>query len=501
MAIIGIDLGTTNSLVAQFDSVGRVQIIHNSEGSNLTPSVIYLEDGDDHPLVGAQAKSEISTRPQNVALEFKRLMGTSEEISLAGRKFSATDLSALLLRKLRVDYEASVGVPESVVVTVPANFTNEAREATLAAISAAGIKTQHLLNEPTAAALYYAHSQGKKLKGNYLVYDLGGGTFDVTAIKVDGDDIQVLGSEGVARLGGKDFDQKITELLAKKFEQKFSRTFNPSDLSWGSDKAEEVKKSLSQLDEKKIRLVGSDIPPTTFVITREEFEQAISGLVAQTELQVESLLAETNLAIDDVQDVFLAGGSSRIPMVKASLERLFGRPPLVLGNPDEAIALGAAIYAGFKAGKESLNPLQKSAVGGISFQEVAPHFFGTIIRRADGKMGNDILIPKNTNIPCEVTQSYYTVDAGQTSIRCTITQSPQNESDPRFVRIIWEGELELPEGRPEGQKIDITFAYKENGTMDATFLDVASNRKTQINIAAQNSSAKTRLNLDQFVVE
>lgn len=501
MSIIGIDLGTTNSLVAQFDSVGRAQIVHNSEGSNLTPSVIFLDDGDDHPVVGAQAKSEVSTRPSNVAMEFKRLMGTSEEIVVADRTFSATDLSALLLRKLRLDYEAAVGMPESVVVTVPANFTNEAREATLAAISAAGIKTQHLLNEPTAAALYYAHSQGKKLSGNYVVYDLGGGTFDVTAIRVEGDDIQVLGSEGVARLGGKDFDQKVTDLLAKKFEKKFSQKFNPSAVGWGPDKAEEVKKSLSQLDEKKIRLVGSDIPPTTFSISREEFEQAISSLVAQTELQVEALLSETDLNIDDVEEVFLAGGSSRIPMVKASLERLFGRPPLVLGNPDEAIALGAAIYAGFKAGKESLNPLQKSAVGGISFQEVAPHFFGTLVQRPDGKMRNDVLISKNTNIPCAVTEKYYTVHAGQTSIRCTITQSPQNESDPRFVRIIWEGDLELPEGRPANQQIDITFSYKENGTMDATFLDVDSGRKTHINIAAQNSSAKTRLNLDQFVVE
>lgn len=500
MAFIGIDLGTTNSLVAQFDSVGRAQIVHNSEGANLTPSVIYLEDDDNRPVVGAQAKSEISTRPENVAMEFKRLMGSGEEIRLAGRAFSATDLSALLLKKLRADYELVLGKADTVVVTVPANFTNEAREATLAAAKAAGINTQHLLNEPTAAALYYAHTQGKKLNGNYIVYDLGGGTFDVTAIKVDGDDIQVLGSEGVARLGGKDFDQKITELIAKKFEERFGRSFDSADIGWGSDRAEEVKKSLSQVEEKKVRIVGSDIPPTTFVVTRAEFEQAISGLVAQTELQVESLLSETNLSIDEIQEVFLAGGSSRIPMVKSSLERLFGRPPVMLGNPDEAIALGAAIYAGFKAGKGHLNPLQKAAVGKMSFQEVAPHFFGTIILSNSVRI-NDVLIAKNTEIPCEVTQSYQTVRDGQTEILCTITQSPQKESDPRFVRVIWEGDLELPPDRPAGQQIDVTFAYKENGTMDATFLDVASKRKTHINIAAQNSSAKTKLNLDQFIVE
>jgi molecular chaperone DnaK len=500
MAFVGIDLGTTNSLVAQFDSVGRAQIIHNAEGSNLTPSVIYLEEGDNHPLVGAQAKSELSSRPENVAMEFKRLMGSNEEISLGGKLFSATELSALLLKKLRADYEAIVGKAETVVVTVPANFTNEAREATLAAIKAAGIETQYLLNEPTAAALYYAHTQGKKLNGNYIVYDLGGGTFDVTAIKVDGDDIQVLGSEGVARLGGKDFDQRITDLIAKKYEEKFSKKFDANEIGWGSDRAEEVKKSLSQVEEKKIRIVGSNIPPTTFVVTRAEFEQAISGLVAQTELQVESLLAEANLSIDEIQEVFLAGGSSRIPMVKSSLERLFGRPAVMLGNPDEAIALGAAIYAGFKAGKGRLNPLQKAAVGEMSFQEVAPHFFGTIIL-SNGQRVNDVLIAKNSNIPCEVTESYQTVHDGQTEIRCTITQSPQKESDPRFVRVIWEGDLELPPNRPSGQQINVTFAYRENGTMDATFLDVASQRKTQINIAAQNSSSKTRLNLDQFIVE
>lgn len=501
MAIIGIDLGTTNCLVAEYDGVGKPKIVHNSDGANITPSAVYLEVGSKNPIVGAQARGEIAVQPENVAIEFKRLMGTNEELNIGGINFNPTQLSALLLKKIRKDYEAAVGSPVSVVVTVPANFTNEAREATLAAIADAGIQTEHLLNEPTAAALYYANAKGVALDGTYLVFDLGGGTFDVTAISVKGEDIEVLGSEGVARLGGKDFDLKVTEVLAKKFEEKFSKKFVASDVDWNQEKAEDVKKALSQVEEKKVRLVGSDIPPTTFSITRSEFEEAISGLIAQAELQVESLLSETGLGVSDIKEVFLAGGSSRIPLVKRVLTSFFGKEPLVLGNPDEAIALGAAIYAAYKADRGRLNPLQQEKIGGLKFQEVAPHYFGTIYHDSElGKIQNDVLIEKNVPIPSSCTRSYQTIADGQTTIQCRITQSPQPESDPRFVRIIWEGDLKLPPDRPAGQQIKITFSYKENGTMDASFLDVASDRKTEINISSFSSDSKTKLNLDDFLV-
>lgn len=502
MAVIGIDLGTTNSLVAQLDSVGRPQIVHNSDGENLTPSAILLESGSNTPIVGKEAKKSLATQPDSVAREFKRDMGTDKQTVLAGNTFSPTDLSALLLTKLRRDYEAQAGRATSVVVTVPANFNNDAREATLAAIRTAGLGTETLLNEPTAAALYYAYARGHALNGTYIVYDLGGGTFDVTVIAANGNDIRVLASEGVTKLGGKDFDDKVTSIVAKKFEAQLGKKFDPQIYGWSANDAEEVKKSLSQLSEKKVRLVGHDIPPTTLSITRSEFEEAISSLVAQTELLCETVLGEAGVVPNDIKDVFLAGGSSRIPLVSKTLSTLFGRTPEVVGNPDEAIALGAAIYAGFKADPSKLNSLQKEAVKGMTFQEVAPHYFGTIALSSETRRPyNAIIIEKNTPIPCSRSDDFFTVEDNQSSVHCSITQSPHAESDPRFVRTIWEGDLAIPAGRPRRQKIVVTYAYKENGTMSATFVDAASGQREVVDISGQSVAASTALNIDDYIVE
>ena len=505
MAIIGIDLGTTNSLSAQLDSVGRPQIVHNSEGTNLTPSVVWF-DAENKPKVGQEAKDN-KRFEKNVFDLFKREMGTATTYPFGGRNLTPVDLSAFVLAKIKKDFEMAVGPADTIVITVPANFRNDAREATLAAAHAAGFNTDMLLNEPTAAALYYAHQSGKKLNGIYVVYDLGGGTLDVSVIQADGEDVEVLASEGLQKLGGTDFDQKIIELVSKKFKAQHGIEFNTEDFGFNENDAEDVKKSLSTVEEKKIRLVGQGIPPTVLVISRKEFEESISGYIAQTEMLCESAILEAKVGLSDIKDVFLAGGSSRIPLVKKTLAKLFGKEPLTTGNPDEAIALGAAIYAGYKTDKKNLNPLQAQAVAAMKFQEVAPAYFGTISRdSAKAAKGihaslNNNIIPKNEKIPCSRTESFYTTHDNQTVVGCTITQSPNNESDPRFVSVIWKGDLELPPNRPQGQEIQVTYTYNENGTMRAVFLDVGSKKKTEVDIASQSLGVSSSININDFIVE
>ena len=505
MAIIGIDLGTTNSLAAQLDNVGRPRIVHNSEGANLTPSVVQFLSRS-KVIVGEFAKKELGLE-KNVFSEFKRDMGTSVTYSCGSEALTPVDLSCFVLQKIKQDCEAAVGLVDTVVITVPANFRNEAREATLSAAIAAGFKTDMLLNEPTAAALYYANQAGKKLNGIYVVYDLGGGTLDVSIIKAQGDDVEVLASDGLQKLGGKDFDQKIIDLVAKKFKAELGKEFNTENFNFTKNDAEEKKKELSTREETKVRVTGQGILPTTLIITRKEFEESISGYIAQTEMLCESVMLEANISLSDVDDVFLAGGSSRIPLVKKTLAKLFGKEPVVSGNPDEAIALGAAIYAGYKTDKSRLNPLQRDAVSEMRFQEVSPAFFGTLVRcteqnaRGSFALKNTIIISKNQKIPCSVVENFYTINDNQTTVDCTITQSPNNESDPRFVRKSWDGELALPPNRPSGQEIQVTYSYLENGTMHAEFVDVQSKKSAQVDIASQSIGGGATININDFIVE
>ena len=506
MAIIGIDLGTTNSLAAQLDATGNIQVIHNAEGSNLTPSVVWFVSPS-NIVVGEEAKKNLGIEP-NVFKEFKRKLGSDTAFPVrGGTKISPTELTAFVLKKIIQDVRSAVGDPQTVIITVPANFRNEAREATLKAASDAGISADALLNEPTAAALYYARHFGKQLNGLYAVYDLGGGTFDFSVIRANGDDIEVVASDGVQELGGKDFDQKIMGLVRRKFRSETGISLDLSMVQFSDLDAEDVKKSLSIREERKIRIVGDSVPVTTITITRREFEAEISSLMAQAEMLCEGVLMQANLKPTDLEDVFLAGGSSRMPIVRRSLQKLFGKEPVVTGNPDEAIALGAAIYAGYKAEKGLLNPLQARSVQAMTLQEISPHFLGTICRdSAKASHGidadlNDILIRKNVPLPCSVTRSFYTISENQTSVTCVITQSPQPESDPKFVRILWRGVLELPPNRAEGQEIAVTFAYDESGVIRASFLDVATGRKTEIDVKSQGAGSKSEVNINDFVVE
>ena len=476
---VGIDLGTTYSVVGVIDETGRPKIVHNPDGGNITPSCVLIDDRN--IVVGEVARRTWSSEREQAAARFKRDMGTSVTHTVGAQTFSPTELSTFVLKKLVQDAEKSIGPVGEVVVTIPANFAHEARDATLSAAKAAGLNVSYIINEPTAAALFYAFKSGEQLSGNYAVYDLGGGTFDVSVIRVNGHDVEVLASNGVARLGGDDFDIALCGMVARKYKNATGEDMDPSD--YDMDKAEQDKKALSGR-----KHVLAYVGRQRIELTREEFEEAISAKVTQAELLCEATLDEAGIEPSSVNGIFLAGGSTRIPLVRESVRRVFKREPTATVNVDEIVALGAALYAAYKGDKSKLSAVQRHSIEKIKVSESTSKCFGTISvshdeARDEMRLANSILIRKGEKIPCSVEESFYTVYAGQDSVNCRVTESTAAETDPRFVKIIWEGDLELPSGRPANQEIKVTFAYDENQIMKCSFKDVASGRETKIDLS------------------
>ena len=496
--IVGIDLGTTFSAIAKLDDTGRPGIVANSDGENITPSVVEFTSATTF-LVGREAKKMIGIS-DDIAEEVKRYMGSSEKkYEFFGETHTPTSISALILKKLKEDTEATHGPIDSAVVTVPANFSNEAREATQEAAEMAGLKIDYIINEPTAAALAYAFQSGKDLNGTFLIYDLGGGTFDCTIAKISGQDIEVLTSEGVSKLGGKDFDEAIFKSVSKKYRLETSEDLDAKEYDLNA--AEKTKISLSTREKTSARTTGEVIP-----ISRVEFNESISNFILQTEMAVDAALSRVELKTSDVTEVILVGGSSRIPAIQESIQKKFGKEPKVFGNLDESVALGAAIYAAYKSDSQNLNPLQQQAISKISLSEAAPAYFGTFTMSegASGRLENtnSIIIAKDVKIPCSVTESFYTMHDNQTHVECSITQASTEETDPLFVKLLHKGDLVIEGGRPKGQEIKVTFSYTEDGKMRASFLDVGSGKTHEITIDGREAKASIdSLDIEQFKVE
>ena len=420
-AIIGIDLGTTNSAIAVLDRAGKPEVVENSDGESITPSVVYFEPGGtSNVVVGTAAKNNEILADGRTFKEFKRRMpqGPNEPSIIDGEAITPIQLSSFVLKKLLRDASERLGGIDKVVITIPANFANEARLATMKAGELAGYQIHDIVNEPTAALFYYSFQ--RPVSGTVMVYDFGGGTLDVTIAHVNGRDVQVLTSKGDPKLGGADFDRRLDELIAKKYEAITGQQYDPSIHTVGKT-PEEYKKHLTSREDVAIQVAGGSAGRTIFKITRAEFESATSTLVSKADLLVESTLDEARLGTNDISEVFLVGGSTRMPMIKSHLARLFGREPVCYVNPDEVVALGAALYAGFKANPGQLNAAQSSAVQTMQLKEVANHFFGTLVLSHDAASGRpapqvSTIIDKNTALPCSKTESYYTVHAGQTGV-------------------------------------------------------------------------------------
>ena len=503
--IVGIDLGTTMSAIAVLNSVGKPEIIPNKDGHRLTPSVMFFEN-EQRILIGEEAKNIAATEDKFVAKEFKRKMHVEDyRFNIHNNSHTASDLSSFILKKLAQDASLQVGNIKDVVISVPAYFKESQRNATMQAGELAGLNVIAIINEPTAAALYYASTV--EIKGKGLVYDLGGGTFDVTVTQTDGKDIQIVASEGDHHLGGVDFDMALLELM----EDKYSKETGGKLYLDANDKqeflllAEDLKKSLSTRTSIKQKLSGED-GKITVEITQTEFEEKISTYISRTELLVEQVLDEADCEPEDIDYILLVGGSSRIPAFQKSIKRLMGKEPIIAVNVDEAVALGAAIKAGLVMVKD--NPASVSStiameINTLNVGDVANHSYGTISMSYDENLQkhiskNSIIIKKNTPLPAKVVDTFYTVSDGQSIVDISITQG--EDSDPDFVDTIHQEDMELPENRPEGQPIEFTYIYDENQMMKCVFKDVNSGIQKEVSVHVGIDSSKKNT-LDAFLVD
>ena len=426
-------------------------------------------------------------------------MGSNKPHKIRNKEFTPTELSAFVLKKLQQTAISGIGPIGEAVVTIPANFPHEAREATMAAAKSAGLNISHIINEPTAAALYYAYHNKSDLAGIYAVYDLGGGTFDISIIRVDGEHVDVICSNGITKLGGDDFDRALIKLVKDKYEKATRQQFAEDDFTIND--AEDTKISLSQRKRRAVK-VGKEIVD----VTREEFEEVISSFITQTELLCELTVDEAKIDVSDIQEVFLAGGSTRIPLVIESVTKIFKKDPTSTVNVDEVVALGAALYAAYKGNHTHLNPVQRRAISHISVGESTSKCFGTLAQTYDATreqkvIRNAIMIRKGEKIPCSKTELFTTVHDGQTAVGCEVTESTAAETDPRFVKIIWNGTLDLPSGRPRGQQIRVTFAYDSNQIMKCSFEDVATGKETKVDLSMASAATIDIAEIKKFLVE
>jgi molecular chaperone DnaK len=481
--IIGIDLGTSTTLLAHLSNSGEAIIYKNKDNELVTHSAVWFE-GERSVIVGTEAKKMFGVaKDDEIFIEFKRDMGDASVVhNVHGKEWHPRDFSALVLRQIREHFEANNGKIDAVIITIPANFSDEARVNTINAAKEAGFNLGNdaLVNEPTAAAIYYASTSPSKLKGKYLIYDFGGGTFDATILDVDGDDIKVLTSMGVQRLGGKDLDEKLIGLIGQKYTQLLGREFKGketmSEIQLTRWEVEQAKLTLSSRERVSIAMKTQDRGIVRAEITRNEFNEAISTLITQAELAVDTALDNAKLEAKDLAGVFLAGGSTLVPAVAQSVERHLGIKP-ISRDPVGSVALGACMYSAIR-NKTKLSGAQTVAVGAKQVQDVTPHFFGTTYRdRASRKLMVETIIAKDRPLPCTETKSFSRGVQQGDSITIRITQSGSEQTDPDFVDIIWDGELKGLPLVQDDSEIKITYTYDTNGVMQCTILDVLSGKK------------------------
>jgi len=464
---VGIDLGTTFSAIAHVNQHGVPEILPNAEGDRITPSVILFEDDD--VIVGNYAKQAAVVYPDQVVEFVKRHMGEkSYNFSYRGKDYDPEQLSSYILAKLKHDAELRLGHRvDQAVITVPAYFNDLQRRATMRAGELAGLKVLKLINEPTAAAFAYGlNNAGKNIR--VLVYDLGGGTFDVTLVDIEGTDINVVGTDGDHKLGGKDWDDRLIEHVAEAFREKHG--IDPlEELSSYHDLRQKcVSAKISLTRRPKVNVFhdyGSKV--LRLAVTRETFEELTSDLLNRTRDLTTSVLQEAGVGADAIDVVLLAGGSTRMPMVRGMLRDLFDKAPATDINPDEAVALGAALTAAIEAaelaGEES--PVD------IRTHDVTSHSLGMVVYR-DGSLHNSKIIGRNTRIPAEKTrEDYSTTHDGQTTIDLWLVQG--EEDDPLACSVLGHFEFYGIPPRPAGQaRLSVTYRYNSNGIVEVEAMDL-----------------------------
>ena len=481
--IIGIDLGTTNSCVAVMEG-GQPTVIANAEGSRTTPSVVaFTKDGE--RLIGQVAKRQAVTNPDRTVISIKREMGTSYKVNIDGKQYTPQDISAMILSKMKETAESYLGEKVTqAVITVPAYFNDSQRQATKDAGRIAGLEVLRIINEPTAASLAYGLDKEENQK--ILVYDLGGGTFDVSILDIGDGVFEVLSTNGNTRLGGDDFDQRIIDYVAEQFRKE-----NGIDLKQDKIASQRLKEAAEKA---KIELSGTttaniNLPFITadatgpkhldVTLTRAKFDELTADLVEATIEPMRKALKDAGLSVDQINKVILVGGSTRIPAVQEAVKKITGKEPFKGINPDECVAIGAAIQGGVLGGE----------VKDVLLLDVTPLSLGL---ETEGHIFTK-LIERNTTIPTSKSQVFSTAADGQTTVEIHVLQGERQMAydNKTLGRFQLTGIAPAPRGVPQ---IEVTFSIDNNGIVNVSAKDKATNNEQQITITASTNLTEEEIN-------
>ena len=512
--VLGIDLGTTNSVAAVIDA-GEPLVVENAEGARITPSVVAVNARSDERYVGQVAKRQSVTNPENTIFSVKRLMGRKysdgevqgalgklpykvvqaangdAHVEMAGKPYAPPQISSFVLQKIRQDAEAKLGEKISqAVITVPAYFNDAQRQATKDAGAIAGLDVLRIVNEPTAAALDYGLDK-KQEEATIAVFDLGGGTFDITILQLGDGVFEVKSTNGDTYLGGDDFDQKVLDWLIGEFRQETGIDLGNDRMALQRlrDAAERAKIELSSTLESEINLpfITADANGPQHLVkplSRARLEQLVSGLIDQVAGPCRQALTDAGAAAGDIDEVILVGGMTRMPAVQEKVKAIFGQEPSRAVNPDEVVARGAAIQAGVQTGE----------VGGIVLLDVTPLTLG--LETLGSVMTT--LIARNTTIPTKKTETFTTAADGQTSVDIHVLQGerPMADDNKAIGRFILDGLLPAPRGVPQ---VDVTFDIDANGILSVSAQDKATGKEQRIVI--QPSSGLSKDDIGRMVDE